>query len=228
MNWQKQYLQAFVSLSLSLGMESNLENKMSLIRIIFIIAFYFSIITQTCAGEITSYGIKFGANFAKSSGNFATTPSYKTAFSVGAFSVYNLSDQFSIQPELLYSIKGYKLDGKDFQVDATFEYLELPLLAKFLVSNTNTLLISLLLGPSVSYNLDAKFTTKIPGASFSGKIPNFNTLDFGAIVGFSILFPVNEGNIVFDARYNLGLTNWDEKHTDYKNRVITTSVGYSF
>ncbi len=84
----------------------------------------------------STFGIKAGVDLAtvKVSG-FSDS---ETGFFVGGFTTLSLSDQFLLQPELLY------VDVKDL------EFISLPLLAKFAVAEN----FNLLAGPTFNYFLD--------------------------------------------------------------------------
>lgn len=196
-------------------------------RFIFILILGFAIVSTSYAGEFTAKGITLGLNFAESSGRFVSDLSYKKGICAGGFVVYSFSDMYSIQTELLYSVKGYKIDKQDFKVNATFKYLEFPLLLKYMALKNEAFKTNLLIGPSLGYSLDATFTSKFTSFSDFGEIQNFRDFDFGAIIGLNVSIPTNIGDIILDIRYNLGLLSWDEKRDEFKNRAITTMVGYS-
>ncbi len=103
------------------------------------------------AGEIAAKGLKAGINLAKSSG--VVNPKFKTGFVGGGFLRYKLSKAFSVQPELLLSMKGYKIDEDFLAVDARFSYLELPVLAKLTLLNHVPGKPEFYVGPALGYNL---------------------------------------------------------------------------
>jgi len=79
------------------------------------------------------YGLKGGFNGATFSGADSKGSEYKAGFAAGGFLNFGISDNFSIQPELLYSQKGASVDN--FQVSgrtlkSTLGYLDVPILAR--------------------------------------------------------------------------------------------------
>jgi len=87
--------------------------------------------------------------------------SYKTGFIVGLAVQFPISDMISIQPELLYHQKGYKLsdefDGLNYNETVTLNYLELPIMVNFAFGNfyANA-------GPFLAYGLGGKYNWNIP------------------------------------------------------------------
>lgn len=83
------------------------------------------------------YGIKGGFNGATFSGTDSKGSEYKAGFAAGVFANFGINDQFSIQPEVLFSQKGASVD--DFQTSAlgsgttfksTLSYIDVPILAR--------------------------------------------------------------------------------------------------
>src|SRR3954464_13296950 len=79
-------------------------------------------------------GIKAGANFSDLEGNFDT--SMRTGFHAGAVLEIKASPNFSIQPEVLYSLQGAKVPAASVK-DIDFSYVTVPVLAKYyIISDT--------------------------------------------------------------------------------------------
>jgi len=154
-------------------------------------------------------------------------------FSGGAFFCYQSSDMFALQPELIYSMKGSKYEGTEMGMpfDATFtvEYLELPVLAKIILSTGETKPY-LLAGPALGILLSSEGKVEMGGISISDELEDVKSIDFGLVLGAGIDIDLGTGTLLFDARYNLGLTSIDDSvdDGDIKNSVISFNVGYLF
>src|SRR4051794_29420304 len=82
----------------------------------------------------TKFGIKGGLNLTNLSSESFTDNHLKPGFNVGIFSKIPVTPGFSVQPELLYSLKGSKTDYNNFvegtgQYRFNLGYVELPILA---------------------------------------------------------------------------------------------------
>jgi hypothetical protein len=72
------------------------------------------------------YGIKGGFNGATFSGTDSKGSEYKAGFAAGVFANFGITDQVSIQPEVLFSQKGASVDN----FKSTLSYIDVPILAR--------------------------------------------------------------------------------------------------
>ena len=178
--------------------------------------------------EISEKGFKVGANFSNSTGEFVYNTKLKAGFVGGVFLTNKITQIISIQAELLYSNKGYLIDENNHDIKATFTYLQFPLFIKLSLISTENLKFALLCGPSINYNLSAKYDSKIFGINYSGNINNFKEFDLGADLGLSIQKKINDKrSIIVDLRYEFGLLPWDEIDEENFNRTFSVLVGIS-
>ncbi len=84
-------------------------------------------LTANNAQEV-KFGAKAGVNITNVSGD-APGQKARTAFHLGGVAKISLTDKLSFQPELLYSLQGYKYDRGDFEGKYKFDYLNVPLMA---------------------------------------------------------------------------------------------------
>ena len=183
-----------------------------------LVAFLAIFSLATINGQDVKFGAKAGVNFASLTGDDEGLSS-KTSFHVGVVAEIPVSDVFSVQPELLFSDQGAKIDSDDVKLNAS--YLNLPILAKFYVGEG----FSLEAGPQVGFLLSAK--AKGDGGSVDLK-DETKSIDFG--VGLGAGYKLENG-LCFNARYNLGLSNIvdeNEDNLDLKNGVFQLSVGFFF
>lgn len=152
------------------------------------------------------FGVKAGANFAKLDGDGLDGDNL-TSFHVGALLELNVFENFSLQPEVMYSSQGTKIDDEDIKLD----YLSVPVLAKFYLISDK---LSLEAGPQFSFLVNDDVPETFETKSF----------DFAAIggLGFNVT-----NNIFVQARYVVGLTD-TTKEAEVTNKVIQLSVGLKF
>jgi len=129
-----------------------------------------------------------------------------------------LVGSFKLQPEIFFDNQSNKYDG----ATANFNYLSVPVLAKYGFKNTG---FSLLAGPQIGFLLSAK--AKGDGVSQDLK-SNLQDFNFGLAFGAEYALPLG---LVISARYNYGLTNIDKTTivgSSDKLSSFTLALGYSF
>lgn len=146
----------------------------------------------------SSYGVKAGFNASNIGADY--DGNMKIGIYVGVFSEFDISNQFSIQPEVVYSRQGASLAGESNH-KIRLNYINIPVLAKYYVMDE----WSFEAGPQLGVLLTAKSCTSSDGVKTKEKINNlFSTLDFGLALGTSYLFMDNIGASL---RYNIGISN---------------------
>lgn len=184
----------------------------------------------------TKFGVKGGINLHTITGDVSEDVSSKVGFQIGGFAEFKLSDKFAIQPELLFSTQGAKLESSEPEFGISSEqklnltYLNIPVMAKFYATEK----FSLEAGPQVGFLLSAKskYEATFDGETESGDEDVKDTLesiDFG--VNFGAGYDFTE-NLSAGLRYNLGLSNIakteDDNDAKVKNSVFSLSVAYKF
>jgi opacity protein-like surface antigen len=79
-------------------------------------------------------GLKGGFNGSTFSGEDSKGSEYKAGFAAGGFVNFGVSDNFSIQPELLYSQKGASIDdfgASGITFKSTLGYLDVPIMFRY-------------------------------------------------------------------------------------------------
>lgn len=164
-------------------------------------------------------GIKGGLNVSNIMGD-AKDVSIRTSVNIGLLAEIIVTDKFSIQPELLYSGQGAtSTSDSPLLGRLKLDYVILPVLAKFPLASG----LSLEAGPQLGMLVSAKNKTN----DSNDKIEDINTLDFGLDAGLE--YELKSG-VIFQGRYNLGLTNINDASDNerWSNGVISVSVGYLF
>jgi outer membrane protein W len=217
-------------------------------RIIVAIILAVSISNVAIAGEI-SYGVKTGlimSNLTQTPKEWNEAKSYKAGFTGGVFLNYAFNESFSLQPELLYTMKGVRSNLYDGLVSvdmtASFDYIELPVLAMYTFSSSRNFKPRIFAGPSFAYTVSSEigvsawiFSTSVDFSSLT------HVTDFGLVAGAGFGYDLGKGTITFDARYELGFTNvimsgdfeingstQTISEDDFKNCGFAFLVGYGF
>lgn len=184
-----------------------------------------SALLTSCA--TCNYGIRAGATVANISGDDTDNLDAKLGLAFGAFTECKIVENFSIQPELLFSSQGAKFtESEGFDGKFKFNYINLPIMGKLYVSDG----LFVEAGPQFGYLLSAK--DEYESASLSGEDDikdEVKDLDIGANFGLGYQF---DSGFNIGARYNLGLTNINdfEGSSDFsnKNSVFSFLVGFRF
>ena len=167
--------------------------------------------------EGITFGIKGGLNVSDFLGDIKNN-TFRTSVHLGVFSEIMISDNFSLQPELLYSGQGYSGRVLPGFSRSKYDYINFPVLAKIYVAKK----ISIEAGPQIGFLVSAKEKTSDDKIT----IPNQKTVDFGLNLGLA--YDLKNG-VFFQTRYNLGLSNINSGSNvnafKYTNSVIQVSVG---
>jgi hypothetical protein len=213
--------------------------------------------TLSTYAQVT-FGVKAGFNSASLSidadGEDAGT-SRLSAWHAGGIADISLAENFSLQPQLLVSVKGYKTKGYSETIEVpgadpivfeqpsaktSFTYLEVPVNFLYkLEAGAGKIFFGA--GPYVGFGLTGKVKVDAEGAEdgdvkFDGKKAeeleegdeaaiHVKRLDAGA--NFLAGYELKNG-LLFSVNYGLGLTNLDPNGNKSKNGVIGISVGYLF
>lgn len=188
--------------------------------------------SSTDTRENFKFGVKAGINISnvydEEGEDFVADG--KVGFAGGVFFSIPLGKFVGLQPEILYSEKGFKAEGSILGVNYDFKrktsHLDIPV--HFQIKPTENL--SILVGPQFSYLLE----TRNELGNFSGGMEeeinedNYKKGVFGLSAGVDF----NIENFVISARgsWDLSKTNKDGEESDlrYKNQVIQFTVGYTF
>ncbi len=176
------------------------------------------------------FGLKIGANLSNvydSKDNDYDTDA-KFGFATGAFLSIPIGQFLGVQPEILFSQKGFKATGKSFlgsyEFTRTTNYIDIPLL----VAIKPVPSLTILAGPQYSYLLKQKddFSGNISEQDFDNDNIRKNTLCFTGGLDF------NFETIVLGARvgWDLYNNNGDGSSTTprYKNVWYQATIGFRF
>lgn len=173
-----------------------------------------------------SFGVRAGANLANVAfdGEAEVPSSRRAGLLAGAFATIPLRGWLSVQPEVIYTVKGASFDIAGFESDYVVDYLEVPLLARIAVRRNMYLAV----GPSMAFRQRARSRTSF-GASIEEVDLNDDVESFDlGIVGAA---GIERGRWVLDGRYTHGVSDADADTSDdvkVRNRVFSLSAGIRF
>ena len=192
------------------------------------ITFISMLVTLTLSSCIChNLGLKTGLNLATVNGDDTGNLDIRTGMFFGGFAELCLTNEFAIQPEILYSMQGAKYTQSDgYDGTLKLDYINVPVMAKIKVIDE----LYIQAGPQVGFLLSAKDEFKSTNDSGEEDIKgDLNTIDFGANLGLGYQL---ESGLNFGARYNLGFSNINNGggSSDFKkhNGVFQFSVGFRF
>lgn len=169
-----------------------------------------------------AFGLKGGVNVTNLhfQNNSSADPDSKISFHAGGLAHIHVSKYFAVQPELMYSGQGYKYSSSNATTRARLHYINLPVLAQFMVGDG----FRIETGPQLGILAGANQKTGNVSVDIKD---NLKTLDFSWALGVGYVTPSGFG---VDVRYNLGISNInDVKNTgSVNNRVFQAGVFYQF
>lgn len=194
--------------------------------------FVASALMATGAFAQVSFGAKAGINLSKITsemGDESETSDSRLAPAFGAFMNYQLSDKFSIQPELMLSMEGSKDEesegGYSWEQTNKITFINIPVMAKANIANG----LYLEAGPQLGFKMSAKYETEVSGGGESetedGDIEDIKSMNFSLGVGAGYEM---ESGLGFGLRYNLGLSNMYDGEGDAEYKINTIFIGLSY
>ncbi len=192
-------------------------------------------VSVAAQAQSAKFGIKAGASLSNLVGGGANGQGL-FGFNGGAFANFALSDAISIQPELLYSMKGFRREqsdnfyGTNYTIKATsrIHNIDIPVLARV---SANGLFMEF--GPQIGFNVAAKSKAEVTqGTRTNTDESDFKDdikpveLGFAAGVGYQLSNGPGIG-----LRYNGGLTNIakdNDTSSAVRNTVFQLYLSYMF
>lgn len=160
---------------------------------------------------------KIGLNVASLTKNEGGDPRFGLAAGVEA--EYQATDIFSVSAGLIYSMQGNKYKAEGVTQTTKLDYINIPILANVYVTKG----LAVKLGVQPAFNVNDKMKLSAGSSSVEEGNIGAESFDFSIPVGLSYEY----NNVVFDARYNFGVTNIADGG-DAKNSVFQFTLGYKF
>lgn len=143
----------------------------------------------------------------------------RIGLAAGVEAEYQATDIFSVSAGLIYSMQGNKAKEEGVTLTTKLDYINIPILANVYVTKG----LAVKLGVQPAFNVSDKQKLSGGKASVEAEDVGAESFDFSIPVGFSYEY----NNVVFDARYNFGVTNIADGG-DSKNSVFQFTLGYKF
>jgi outer membrane protein with beta-barrel domain len=190
--------------------------------------------TVTDNREAMRFGVKAGINLSNvyDEENNDFVADNKVGLAAGVFVTIPLGKVLGFQPEVMYSEKGFKLQGSilgnDYEYKRTNTYVDVPLQLQIKASP----MFSILVGPQFSYLIQTKNDFN-DGDFTNEQEEDINGENYKKTVfGFTVGADVNLDSFVISARggWDISKTDSDGDSSDinYKNQVLQLTVGYAF
>lgn len=153
------------------------------------------------AGNATAQHINFGAKggfnmYTFRDGN-KTNYGARAGFHVGALAHIHLTDQFGLQPEVVFSTQGAGYTETNTSSNYSLNYVNVPVLFQYMFDMG----FRIQAGPQLGILLSAKSETDGTKSDIKN---NFEPIDFGVAIGASYVHVPSGFGV--DARVNLGLS----------------------
>jgi hypothetical protein len=161
-----------------------------------------------------SWGVAAGVNFSGVMGDDVDNVDSRTGLYVGGVVNIGISELFSVQPEVKYSMRGWK----DGEFTIKIDYVDIPVMADFEVVDG----LSLQGGPLIGINLSAKVEDDDGDET---DIDNISTLNAGIAIGAQYELPVG---VFFNIRYDMGFNDVIDNNFSAKNCNLGGGVGFFF
>jgi hypothetical protein len=174
-------------------------------------------------------GIKAGPNFANIDTKSSAVANYKSrsGFHGGAFVLFK-AGKIGVQPEVIFSQQGSKVEINSQNFESNFSYVNIPVILKlYTVAGIN-----IQAGPQFGFitNAETPIQDQLNPGSYQVRDvkDKMKSSDFTVALGLGWDLPFG---LTVDARYNLGLSKiYDDAPSDQtqdaKNQVFQLSLGY--
>lgn len=166
-------------------------------------------------------GLKVGINNAGINSS-VESPHFKIGNRIGGFLEIGIADNFFLQPELLYSSKGFEWGD----TEVSDNYLSIPIMAKYAFVNNDKLQVFGQGGPYIGYLMYSRE---------QGSIKYFNqltyeVLDIGTQFGIGSAYQLGCGSVTLDARLGFSIEGINRVIGSNRNNLVSPSVtvGYAF
>jgi Outer membrane protein beta-barrel domain len=176
-------------------------------------------VSGAAIAQHTNIGIKGGVNAYTIKGDNNASFDTKVSFHLGLIGHIHISNQFALQPELVYSVQGAQYSVAGQEVKLNLNYVNVPLLFQYMFDNG----FRLQAGPQLGFLASAKSEVNDNDTDVKD---DFESIDLGLALGASYVNPAS--NFGVDIRYNLGLSNINDGATNYYNRGLQAGVFYLF
>ena len=187
-------------------------------------------------GDMERLGEDFAAELeAEIGGNWSSSKSSDTGFGAGAYYYLARSPNFGFQFEVQYVRRGVKfgLGIQELDLEAAFrnDYVEFPLLLRYMPGAEEDRLFVLMLGPVVGFNVSSELEVSGEGASeTTDASDSFASTTVGALAAAGLQASLGEATaFLLQVRYYHGLTDaLDTEGYSSRSRDVGFFAGLEF
>jgi hypothetical protein len=186
-------------------------------------------VSVAAQAQSATFGVKAGASLTNFTGKGVGSDVKNVfGFNGGLIANFGVNDAFSIQPEVLYSMKGaktsYSISGTSVDDKVRLHYIDVPVLARIKAGG-----LFFELGPQVGFLLSANEKMEANGQSQSQDIKSsLKTVDFGYAGGLGYQLDNGPG---IGIRYNGGFSDIDKNSSSSsatRNSAFQLYLTYMF
>jgi outer membrane immunogenic protein len=219
----------------AISMDKLIKNKKQIMKKLFlglaVIAGSFAFAQQKTSTSPVNFGVKAGLNVATmSKENYITSRKPLIGFNAGFFANVPVSGNFSVQPEILYSQYGGKVDivkdGIKLSATRKLDYITVPVMLQYNALPN----LYFEAGPEFGFKVSSKMDIKNEntGSAIKGNIEDAKGFNLGLGIGAGYYITPNFG---ITARYIAGLTDVAKDNRNdrsLKNNVFQVGLAYKF
>lgn len=189
-------------------------------------SFSLLLIGYICFSQV-SFGVKSGINISTTK-DLIAYPKNRLGWYAGGVAKIAISKKFFLQPELLYSAKGYRSDNQvgTSVIVTRFNYLNMPLLVSYKIDHKT----SIFLGPELGYLTSVHIIiAETQNLNVSKNYPS--KFDVGLDLGLNYKLTKNLG---VEVRYNYGFNTLyyidgaGVRHSEYKGGNRVFQIGFNY
>jgi len=183
-----------------------------------------SLVSAGIYAQGISGGLKAGVNFANqdiSGDGISLDTKSKIGFHAGAFATIMFNEKMGLQPEILYSTQGSKIDIDGTDAQFNFDYVTVPILFRYNINE----MFNLHAGPQLAFLTKAEIEQDGDTEDLKEEEVVKGT-DFGGAIGAGVDLPMGVG---FGARYIFAfghVTEDTDAFPEIKNSNIQIFVSY--
>ncbi|MBY0372210.1 PorT family protein [bacterium] len=173
-------------------------------------------------GTQTLMGFQGGVSAANVQTPSEITSNGNLGLLAGAHIQFRLNEMFSIQPEAMFSRRGFSLgNGAGVNVTAQTSSIEVPVLAR--VNFGSAVVPYLFAGPVAIFNISNSVGASAGNTDVGSVGYNPRTVDFAATVGAGVQFQ----SFFLNLRYTVGLLGASSGQTNYSSRGAQLLAGFN-
>lgn len=186
------------------------------------------------SSESARFGIIGGANMATITSSFIQNASTRTGIAAGLMAVLPVAPSFSIQPELMFTMKGANSKPGGTDGVAKINYVELPALARFETPASGRVKTFVYGGPGFAYRTNcmieahnaqiasyrADCDSLARQAAHASPGAKFSRTDVDGIIGGGLAFDIGGRTMTVSVRYDAGFVKLIT-YSDSKNRALS-------